>query len=97
MIQNRVLNGEKDNHIDFCIYFCSTIESYSNKSIESHSPINTEFLVDSAIHVAEENHEEDNLSIDNNADYNLTNTKSFRFAMSVYFIRNIQVHWQPPE
>ncbi len=62
------------------------------------SSIDTEYLTDSAIHVVEDNHEEDNLTIENNTDYNLTLKQTLSGWKHLYIISGIsQSIWQPPE
>ena len=80
-------------HIDFCIFVCSTLESGGMNLWNLHSSINTEYLVDSAIHVVEDNHEEDNLSIENNTDYNSTIKQNLSSSpTSLSYIRNFPIH-----
>jgi hypothetical protein len=63
-----------------------------------HSPVNTEYLVDSTIHMTEENHEEDNLSIGDSTDYCLTEIQSLPGSQCPYIISGISPSvWQPPE
>jgi hypothetical protein len=63
-----------------------------------HSTINTEYLVDSAIHVVEDNHEEDNLSIENNTDYNSAIKQNLSSSICLCPISGISPSiWQPPE
>jgi hypothetical protein len=63
-----------------------------------HSSINTEYLVDSAIHVVEDNHEEDNLSIENNTDYNSAIKQNLSSSICLCSISGISPSiWQPPE
>ena len=65
------MNGEEDNHINFCVFVCFTIESGSNESMEfTFIQLILSTLIDSAIHLVEENHEDDNLSIGNGKDNN---------------------------
>ena len=63
-----------------------------------HSSINTEYLVDSVIHVVEDNHEEDNLSIENNTDYNSKLKQNLSCCLRLCTISGISPSiWQPPE
>ena len=61
-----------------------------------HSSINTEYLVDSAFHMVEDNHEEDNLSIENSTDHNSTLKQNLSSFMSLYYIRNFPIHMATP-
>jgi len=63
-----------------------------------HSPVIIEYLVDSPIHMTEENHEEDNPSIGDSTDYCLTKIKSLPSSQCPYIISGISPSiWQPPE
>ena len=63
-----------------------------------HSHVNTEYLVDSTIHMTEENHEEDNLSIGDSTDYCLAKIHSLHSSQYPYIISGISPSiWQPPE
>ena len=63
-----------------------------------HPSINIEFLVDSAIHVVEENHEDEILSIGNNTDYCVIINQNLSKSRNLNVISGISPSvWQPPE
>jgi hypothetical protein len=63
-----------------------------------HPSINIEFLVDSAIHVVEDYHEEDNLSIENGKDNNPALKQNLSRILCICTILGIPTSiWQPPE
>jgi len=63
-----------------------------------HPSINIEFFVDSAIHVVEDYHEEDNLSIENGNDNNPALKQNISRMLCLCTILGISTSiWQPPE
>ena len=63
-----------------------------------HSLINTEYLTDSAIHLVEENHEDEILSIGNNTDYCVIINQNLSKSRNLNVISGISPSvWQPPE
>jgi hypothetical protein len=63
-----------------------------------HSSINTEYFVDYTFHVVGENHEEDNLSLENSTDYNSTLRQNLPSLPGFCTISGISPSiWQPPE
>ena len=71
-----------------------TVLNLSNLS----SLINTEYLVESNIHLVEDNNEEDNLSIEDNTDYTSILNKNLSSLLHLCTISGISPSiWQPPE
>ena len=63
-----------------------------------HPSINIEFLVDSAIHVVEDYHEEDNMSIENGKDNNPALKQNLSRMLCLFTKLGISTSiWQPPE
>jgi hypothetical protein len=60
--------------------------------------INTEYLVESNIHLVDDNYEEDNLSIENGKDYKQALKQNLSSLLRLCTISGISKSiWQPPE